>query len=53
MPRNLAAQKAGWLVNFSIKGRFYHHGDSLVGAETFSCKLMLPTNLQTLKILKR
>ena len=50
MPRNLAAQKAGWLVNFSIEGRFYHHGDSLVGAETFSCKLMLPTNLRTLKL---
>ena len=43
MPRNLPAQKAGWLVNFSIEGRFYHHGDSLVGAEPFSCKLMLPT----------
>ena len=45
-----------WLVGLSssvLKEEFmssYHHGDSLVGAEPFSGRLMLPTKLQTLKL---
>ena len=45
-----------WLVGSStsvLKEDFvsaYHHGDSLVGAEPFSGRLMLPTKLQTLKL---
>ena len=45
-----------WLVGSStsvLKEDFvssYQHGDSLVGAEPFSGKLMLPTKLQTLKL---
>ena len=44
-----------WLVGLStsaLKEDFvssYHHGDSLLGAEPFSGKLMLPTKLQALK----
>ena len=44
-----------WLVGLStsaLKEDFvssYHHGDSLLGAEPFSGRLMLPTKLQALK----
>ena len=45
-----------WLVGAStsvLREDFvssYHHGDSLVGAEPFSGRIMLPTKLQALKL---